>query len=372
MSPPEYLVLRTSEDAPDLPDRCAEWARRTGAGIEVVGPVGIRDLRSQLEQGRYTGAVVELSRVADDVAVAQAIARAEFPVIAVSRSRLTGEPSVVEAACANTLSGRGTSGFLWGLSHLHAVHEHPPRTLTYGSHPAHLGDLRLPDDATQPAIVVLVHGGFWRDEWERDLMDGLAVDLARRGYATWNIEYRRIGPTGGGWPRTRDDVVRAVTSLALRADRGVNLDRIVLLGHSAGAQLALRAAAALRDHPRPPRLVLAMSGIFDLRAAAREGVGWGSVEAFLGAHPDEMPARYRDAAPMADLPLGIPQLLVHGTADTHVPAAQSEAYRERASAAGDPVELVPLEGVDHFTMIDPTSRAWSGTVAALELHVPPS
>jgi len=365
-------VLRTSDDTAQLPDRCADWARRIGAEVEVIGPLGLRDLRTRMGFGPYAGAVLELPRVMDDDALATAIARAEFPVVAVSRGELTGERSIVEAVCATALSGRGTSGFLWALWHLHALHEHPPRTLSYGDHPTHLGDLRVPDGADHAAIVALIHGGFWRHEWQRDLMDGLALDLTRRGYATWNVEYRRVGPTGGGWPHTGDDVVRAATSLAILADRGIDLDRLVLLGHSAGAQLALRAAVDLRERPRPPALVVAMSGMLDLRTAVRQGVGWGSVEAFLGADPDEEPARYRDAAPITSVPLGVPQLLVHGTADEHVPYAQSETYRERATAAGDPVELVPLQEADHFGVIDPLSEAWATTAAALERHVPAS
>ncbi|CAN5916802.1 hypothetical protein BH23ACT10_BH23ACT10_08750 [soil metagenome] len=245
------------------------------------------------------------------------------------------------------------------------------RTLSYGEHAAHVGDLQLPDDVADPAMVVLVHGGFWRHEWRRDLMDGLAADLCRRGYATWNIEYRRVGPTGGGWPQTCDDVVRAASTVSTLTDHKLDTSRLILLGHSAGAQLALRAADALRAAAEPPVLVVAISGMPDLVAAARSGVGWGSVEAFLGGTPDTSPAAYGDATPIAHLPIGVPQLLVHGTVDRHVPFAQSETYHRRAHDAGDPVELVPLDGVDHFAVIDPTSAAWATTAAAIERLAPP-
>lgn len=364
------MVLRTSDETAALPARCAEWAERTGVEVDVVGPVGVGGLPARLAGERYAGAVVELAGVSNDDALAAAIAATAYPVIAVSRHTLREGTSVVEAACAATLAGRGTGGFVWALWHLHALRTHAPRTLSYGRRPAQVGDLRLPEGPGRRATVVLVHGGFWRHEWARDLMDGVAVDLSRRGYGTWNIEYRRCGPTGGGWPHTGDDVVRAVTSLALLAAGDVDLDRLVLLGHSAGAQLALRAAAELRDRHRPPALVVAMSGLFDLDAAAREGVGWGSVETFMGGGPDEMPAAYRDAAPILHVPLGVPQLVVHGTADTHVPYTQTDSYHRRASDAGDTVEVVALEDADHFAVIDPTSAAWAATVAALERHVP--
>jgi acetyl esterase/lipase len=228
----------------------------------------------------------------------------------------------------------------------------------------------VPDGGGRPPAVVLAHGGFWRHEWERDLMDGLALDLSRRGYATWNVEYRRVGPAGGGWPQTADDLARATTALPMHTDDRVDLDRVVLLGHSAGAQLALRAAAELRDRRRVPALVVALSGLFDLDAAARADVGWGSIQAFLGGGPDEVADRYRDATPVAHVPLGIPTLLAHGTDDAHVPIAQSEAYRAQAAAAGDPVELLMLDGADHFAMIDPTTPAWSATVAAIGRRIP--
>ncbi|HEX6255994.1 MAG TPA: alpha/beta hydrolase [Euzebyales bacterium] len=368
---PVYLVARTTDETVALPERCAAWAARTGAAVDVVGPVAGADLRRLLQRDRYAGAAIEIAPVRDDDTLAAAVARAPFPVVAVTRGAPSGAPDAADAACAAAFAGRGTGGFLWALWHLHALHTHPPRTVAYGDDPAHLGDLRLPAGDAPAAAVVLVHGGFWRHEWGRDLMDGLAVDLPARGYATWNVEYRRVGPTGGGWPHSADDVVRAVTALPMLAGDRVDPARVVLLGHSAGAQLALRAAAHLRDRGLTPALVLAAAGLLDLDAAARAGVGWGSVEAFLGGGPDEVAAAYGAAAPIAHLPLGVPQVLVHGDADAHVPFDQSAAYRDRASAAGDAVELVPLPGADHFAVLDPTSGAWATTVAALALRSPP-
>lgn len=366
-----YLVVRTSEGSGRAPARCADWAQRTGTDVEVVGPLAVHDTRAWLGSLRYAGVVLELSRVRDDTTLAEAIARTTCPVVGVDRDGTATGPSVVGTACARTIAGRGTGGFVWALQHLHALREHPPRTLAYGDHDAHRGDLRVPDrTATAHPVVVLVHGGFWLHGWERDLMDGLALDLTRRGYATWNVEYRRLGPTAGGWPQSADDVARAVTGLTILADDPIDLDRLVLLGHSAGAQLALRATVDLRDRSRPPTLVVAMAGLFDLADAARRGVGAGAVQAFLGAGPDDDPARYLDAAPLAHLPLGVPQLLVHGTADRHVPDAQSRAHHQRAAAVGDDVRLVALPDADHFAVLDPTSDAWSTTVRVIEERVP--
>jgi acetyl esterase/lipase len=363
---PTYVVARTTDETAALEQRCAAWAARADASVDVVGPVAGSDLRRLLARDRYAGAVIEIAPLRDDDTLAAAIARAPFPVVGVTRGESSGAPGAAEASCAATFAGRGTGGFLWALWHLHALHRHPPRTVAYGDDPAQLGDLRLPDGHAPAVAVVLVHGGFWRHEWGRDLMDAVAVDLSSRGYATWNIEYRRVGPTGGGWPHSADDVARAVTALPMLAGDRVDRARVVLLGHSAGAQLALRATADLHARGLAPVLVVAAAGLLDLDAAARAGVGWGSVEAFLGGGPDATVATYRAAAPIANLPLGVPQLLVHGDADAHVPFDQSTAYRDRAVAAGDVVELLRLPGADHFALLDPTSDAWAATVAAVE------
>lgn len=363
-----YAVVRTSERTGALPDRCAAWARGTGADVAVIGPVDPGALPALLDGERYAGIVLEVTPVRHDDAVAVLVAGARVPVVGVNRNGST-DHAAVEAACTSTISGRGTSGFLWALGHLHALCTYPPTTVHYGDRDAQVGDLRVPATPRAP-VVVLVHGGFWRHEWGRDLMDGLALDLSRRGYATWNIEYRRVGPTGGGWPQTGHDVVRAVTELDPVAGDRVDLDRVVLLGHSAGAQLALRATEGLRSSPPPPTLVVSLAGLFDLEAAALEGVGWGSVEAFLGGDPGEVRHAYRAAAPVAHLPLGVPQVLVHGTDDAHVPPSQTTAYLRSAAAAGDSIDLIAPPGADHFALIDPATSAWAATATAISGRVP--
>jgi pimeloyl-ACP methyl ester carboxylesterase len=105
--------------------------------------------------------------------------------------------------------------------------------------------------------------------------------------------------------------------------------------------------------------VVSLAGVCDLHAGAAAGIGEGAVAGFLGATPNQDPERYRLASPRARLPLGVRQLLVHGDADTRVPVEQSRAHAAAAAAAGDPVELVELPGVDHMAVIDPASPAWA-------------
>lgn len=365
-----FLVVWTSAEASPAPGRCRSWAARVDVDVDVVGPVRARRVAALLRDGGHAGAVVEITDVRTDPAVAAAIAAAGVPVVGVARRALPDDGGPAGRACTTVIAGRGTGGFVWALWHLHALRTHPPSTVSYGALAAHVGDLRVPVRRPARATVVLVHGGFWRDEWGRDLMDALAVDLSARGYATWNIEYRRLGATGGGWPRTRDDVVQAVTALMTLPGFSADLARTVLLGHSAGAQVALRAAAELRQRGRAPALVVALAGLFDLTAAVDERVGRGSIEAFLGGDPARVPGVYRDASPMAHLPLGVRHLLVHGGADEHVPPRQTDAHDRRVRASGDACETIRDPQADHFTVIDPTMPVWTRTATAIARLLP--
>jgi acetyl esterase/lipase len=242
----------------------------------------------------------------------------------------------------------------------------PPHApaVRYGAHPDQVANLHLPAEEGGPwPVVVLLHGGFWRDRWDRTLMTPLAHDLARRGLLAWNVEYRRVGRDGGGWPGTLDDAGAAVDALAgvPEADTG----RVVAVGHSAGGQLALWLAA--REAPGV-RLAAAVSlaGVCDLERAHAEGLGDGAVAAFLGLGEPGVDAseRIRAASPAA-APARVPQLLVHGDADDVVPLAQSRAYATRAREAGAEVELVELAGADHFDVVDPAHEAWRVVVERL-------
>jgi acetyl esterase/lipase len=247
------------------------------------------------------------------------------------------------------------------------------RTVHYGPEPDQFGELWLPERAhTPPPVVVLIHGGYWRAHYRLDLMHALAADLVRRGLAAWNIEYRRVGTPGGGWPGTFQDVAAAVDALA-DLDEPLDPSGTVLVGHSAGGHLALWAAGRHRipaDAPHglggPARVraasVVALAGVCDLGEAVRLNLSDGAVSGLLGGGPDEVPDRYRLADPARLLPLGVPQVAVHGTADDAVPTEISTGY---AAAAGPECELLLLPGADHFDVIDPTTDAWAAVVERL-------
>jgi acetyl esterase/lipase len=248
-------------------------------------------------------------------------------------------------------------------------------TLSYGTHPDQQGDLYVPD-APPPAsgwpVVVLVHGGFWRERYRRDLMAPLALDLGGRGVAAWNIEYRRVGGAGG-WPATLDDVAAAIDHLAVAGAEGLlDLDHVRVVGHSAGGHLALWAAARPRlpggapgSHPRVRVTgVVGQAAVADLRAADAAGLSDHAVRGFLGGGPDEVGARWDLTDPIRLVGHRTPVLLVHGGSDDTVPPEQSEAYVAAATRVGDPVELVVLPG-DHMSVIDPGGRAWARVVTWL-------
>jgi len=223
-------------------------------------------------------------------------------------------------------------------------------------------------------VVVLVHGGFWRAHRTLALMRPLATSLAAAGCAVWNLEYRGVGHDGGGWPGTLTDVAAGVDALVDRAlDHALDLDRVALVGHSAGGQLVLWAAgdraladaAVLPAAGVRPALVVSLAGVCDLAAAAAADLGDGAVHGFLGGGPDTVPQRYGAASPLAVVPLGVPQVLVHGGDDRKVPVDQSRAYAAVARTAGDPVQLITLAGVDHMALVDPAGAAWDATLSPL-------
>jgi acetyl esterase/lipase len=261
-----------------------------------------------------------------------------------------------------------------------------PLRLAYGPEHLQFGELYLPDRAGPHAVITLIHGGYWRTRYDLTLMNGLAENLARRGYAAWNIEYRRVGDRGGAWPGTFLDVARAIDYLRVLAPRyQLDLQRVVPIGHSAGGHLAFWLAA--RPHiasnsplagssvvvtesesaiPLPLAGAISLAGVLDLETAWRLHLSNDAVVELLGAKFPDAPERYAAASPAAMLPIGVPQILIHGTKDSNVPIEISRKYAATAKSLGDSVTYLELEGVDHFDVIDPRSVAWEKTIEALQ------
>jgi acetyl esterase/lipase len=224
-------------------------------------------------------------------------------------------------------------------------------------------------------VVVLIHGGFWRPEYDRSLMVPLAEDVTARGWAAWNLDYRASGSGGGGWPRTFEDVANGIDSLRPEAARrSLDLDRVVVVGHSAGGCLALWAAAraglpAIAPGSRPkvkPVLAVSLAGVNNLIAGSFEKLGDGAVDDLMGGPPREAGDAYTLASPTERLPIGVDQIVVHGLADVIVPVEQSTHYAAKAREAGDDVTVITVKGETHFDVIDPKQTSWRKTVKYLE------
>jgi len=253
----------------------------------------------------------------------------------------------------------------------------PPadHVVAYGEAPQQLAELRLPSGAGPHPVAILIHGGCWETPWALDQLRSLAAALTAEGFATWSLEYRRLGDPGGGWPGTLADVGRGADRLRdVAAAHRLDLARVVAVGHSAGGHLALwlgarhklqKGSALWRPDPLPLRGVVALAGIPDLRAAAEGRVCGDAVPRLLQGAPADRSDRLAQSSPIELLPLGVPQRLVCGALDSLVPIELARAYKAAAAKAGDKVDLEVVEGVGHFELIDPVGTAWVAVLQAV-------
>jgi acetyl esterase/lipase len=256
---------------------------------------------------------------------------------------------------------------------LQALPSNPPdQRIAYGDDSSNYGELRVPAGRGPHPVVVLIHGGCFKAAYAtaRDLAP-MGDALKAAGIASWNVEYRRLGQPGGGWPGTYLDVGRAVDHLrAIRGKYDLDLARVVLLGHSAGGHLAMWAAARARlpassrlytYAPLPVRGAIDLAGPLDLTAnipgyerMCRDTV----ITTLLGGPPAAVPDRYAEASPIKLLPLGMPQVLVIGDNEDFVPRPLVEAYADAAARAGDSVRVVVVPRAGHFELASPRTAAW--------------
>ncbi len=248
----------------------------------------------------------------------------------------------------------------------------PDATIAYGADAMQKVDVWLPKGKSPHRTVLMVHGGCWQTTIaDRRLMDWVADDLRRAGYAVWNIDYRGVDRAGGGYPGTFADAAAAADALRSHAPHfGLDASHVVALGHSAGGHLALWLAGrprlpatsplATRDPLRIAH-VISLGGLPDLEATAASpdnGCGTGVVAKLVGAgRPDP----YDDTSVPRLLPLGVPQELVNGRADRIIPFRMATDYVARAHAAGDRATLHEVRDTGHVELVTPDTAAWAET-----------
>lgn len=238
----------------------------------------------------------------------------------------------------------------------HILTETPPAAdvrLRYGSDEYQFGDLRLPKGQGPFAAAIFIHGGFWRARYDLTHAGFLCAALTKAGFVTWNVEYRRVGNPGGGWPGSFEDVTVGYQFLRqLTGKYPIDIKRVVVLGHSAGGQLAL----ALAAHHNSMAAVASLAGVVDLRRAWNLHLSNDAVAEFLGGPPDRIPDHYHEASP-AELDVSCKQLLIHGSEDDIVPVDMSRNYVKQKRNR-EKVTLLEIPEARHFEIVDPGSKIW--------------
>jgi acetyl esterase/lipase len=233
----------------------------------------------------------------------------------------------------------------------------PPKAdarVAYGSDPNQFADLRVPKAKGLHPLAICIHGGYWRAKYDLEYLGHICAALTANGIATANLEYRRVGNAGGGWPGTFADIRSAYQFVIQKAAQyEFDTRRIIGIGHSAGGQLAL----CLAGHENGLAAAISLAGVVDLLQAYKLHLSNDAVVEFLGGTPTEVPDHYREADPMK-LAIRIPQYLVYGTLDDVVPPVLAEDYVSFKRKTREDVRPVEIAGAGHFEIIDPRTPAW--------------
>ena len=239
----------------------------------------------------------------------------------------------------------------------HILTDAPPSAdarLRYGDDEFQFGDLRLPKGPGPFPAAMFIHGGFWRARYDLKHTSFLCAAVTKAGFATWNLEYRRVGNSGGGWPGSFEDVTAGYQFLRQLAGKyPIDTKRILVLGHSAGGQLAL----ALAAHHNSMRGVVSLAGVSNLRRAWELHLSNDAVSEFLGGDPQRVPEHYHEASP-AELDIHCKQLIVHGAEDDTVPVQMSRDYAKQKLHRHENASLLEIPKAGHFEIVDPESTIW--------------
>ncbi len=301
------------------------------------------------------GALTHYSYAIHDAIVACGIPTVEVHISNVHEREEWRRTSVITPASEMVIVGRGSDGYLNAIDHLHAVLSHPPETHRYGPDASNVLDVRTPTGVGPFKVAVLVHGGFWRSIYGRDLMDPIAIDLTKRGWATVNVEYRR---GTASYPAACEDLDQALDWVKDDASQhGFDPDNVAAIGHSAGGYLVVRAAHTRNDLMG----VVGLGAVTDLLATSEARPQDDPVEAFIGG-PRTMCGALWSEAEISGRPTS-PVSLVHGALDVVVDPSQSEAY---VQLRGGHTPLSILGNAGHMELIDPLHVAWESVLKSLD------
>jgi 3-dehydroquinate dehydratase II len=328
----------------ELDDQIEAWAAQMGVEVDTEQSNCEGHIIDLIHGFAGDGIVINAGALTHTArAIADAIRGVDLPTVEVHISNVRErEPwrasSMIAEACVRSIYGRGIVGYRDAMRHLVNRTALAFETVRYGPHPDNVGDLRKDGGD----LVILVHGGLWRQEFERDTTESLAVDLVHHGYSTWNIEYRRVGD-GGGWPASGHDMLMALDFVP---QLGLDSEHVIVIGHSAGGFLAAWAA------PRSATEVLlhvALGPILELSASAEsDEVG---AEACRGM--------IEQGAPGSLSPDGVPTVIVHGDADQIVPVEHSIQFAVEHGIEHHRTDC------DHFSLLDSNKPEWSWVIKQL-------
>lgn len=264
-----------------------------------------------------------------------------------------------------------------GLFVINTEEKNNVKRIAYGANENQFGDLRLPEGDGPFPVAMIIHGGFWRAKFDLEQMNKMAEAFTKQGIATWNVEYRRVGQDGGGWPGTFLDNAEAADYIRVLTETyPLDVNRCITIGHSAGGHLALWLAARhnlssdselhTSEKPLPLKGVISLAGASDLEMMhdvhqwkeTLYGIVDNPTRDLIGGKPEEQTSRYQEGSPRELLPIRVPLVLIHGILDVNVPVGLSEHFKKAAAEAGDLVTLKTISTAEHFKLILPETEAW--------------